>query len=213
MKSFAGLVTLLTALTLTVSAYAEEKKPNPLIGSHLYRAYCLVCHGKDGTGAGPLAKKRNLRPADLSSAKYQKEKVGALAEIIGRYRKAADSKMPNWGLVLPQDDVKHIAAYITTLTQKDLKFRGNTRRGRIIFKNACVACHGKNGRGNGILAQLMQIEMVDFSQPNGMRKLRNDQHLLKAIRVGKGDFMPSWVGTLSDDEIIDVASYIRLLAK
>ncbi len=114
MKSLTGLVTLLTALTLTLGAYAGET-PNPLIGSHLYRAYCLVCHGKDGTGAGPLAKKLNLRPADLSSGKYQKEKVGALAEIIRRYRKAADSKMPNWGLVLPQDDVKHIAAYIKTL--------------------------------------------------------------------------------------------------
>ena len=212
MEPFTGLVMLLTAFGLTLSAYAEET-PNPLIGSHLYRAYCLVCHGKDGAGAGPLAKKLNLRPADLSSGKYQKKKVEALAETISRYRKATDSKMPNWGLVLPQGDVKHIAAYITTLTQKDLKFRGNTRRGRIIYKNGCVACHGKNGRGDGILAQLIQIKMVDFSQPDGMRKLRKDRNLLKAIREGKGDFMPSWVGTLSDDEIIDVAAYIRLLAK
>ncbi len=212
MKPFTGLVTTLTALTLTLSAYAEET-PNPLIGSHLYRAYCLVCHGKEGTGAGPLAKKLNLRPADLSSGKYQKEKVETLAETIRRYRKAADSNMPNWGLVLPHDDVKHIAAYITTLTLKDIKFRGNTRRGRIIYKNACAACHGKNGRGDGILAQLIQIDMVDFSQPDGMRKLRNDRNLLKAIREGKGDFMPSWVGTLNDDEIIDVAAYVRLLGR
>lgn len=212
MKPFTRLVTLLTALTLTVSAYAEEI-PNPLIGSHLYRAYCLLCHGKDGSGAGPLAKKLNLRPADLSSEKYQYEKVKTLAEIIRRYRKATDSKMPNWGLVLPHDDLKHLAAYIKTLTEKDLKFRGDTRRGRIIYKYACFACHGKNGRGDGILAQLIQIEMVDLSQPDSMRKLRKDRHLLKAIREGKGDFMPSWVGILSDDEIIDVATYIRLLGK
>ncbi len=212
MKSLTGFVTLLTALTLTLSAHAGET-PNPLIGSHLYRAYCLVCHGKDGSGAGTLAKKLNLRPSDLSSEKYQREKIDALAETIRRYRKASDSKMPNWGLVLPQADLMHIAAYITTLTLKDIKFRGDTRRGRIIYKNACVACHGKSGRGDGLLAQLIQIEMVDFSLPDSMRKLNQDRHLLKAIREGKGDFMPSWVGTLSDDEIIDVATYIRLLGK
>lgn len=211
MKTFIGLVTLLTALTLTIDAYAEETS-NPLIGSRLYRAYCLVCHGKDGTGAGPLAKKLDIRPVDLSSEKYQKEKAGTLAEIIGRYRKAANSNMPNWGLVLPQDDVKHIAAYITTLTRKDLKFRGNTRRGRIIYKNACIACHGKNGKGDGLLARLIQIEMVDFSQSQSMQSL-SDGKLIRTIKKGRGGFMPSWEGTLNDDEIVDVATYVRLLAK
>ena len=135
-----------------------------------------------------------------------------MAETIGRYRKAADSKMPNWGLVLPQDDVKHIAAFITTLTRKGLKFRGNTRRGRIIYKNACVACHGKNGRGDGLLAQLIQIEMVDFSHSQSMQSL-SDGKLIRTIKEGRGDFMPPWVGTLNDDEIVDVAAYVRLLAK
>ena len=211
MKSFTGLVTFLMAFGLTMSASGQDK-PNPLIGSHLYRAYCLVCHGKEGKGDGPLAKKRNLRPADLSSDKYQMQKAVALAETIGRYRKATDSNMPNWGLVLPHGDVKHIAAYITTLTLKDLKFRGNTRRGRIIYKNACVACHGKNGEGDGLLAQLIQIEMVDFTRPERMRVL-SDRKLIKTITEGKGDFMPSWKGTLNDDEIIDVATYVRLIGR
>ncbi len=211
MRPFTGLVSLLTALTLTVSASAQDT-PNPLIGSHLYRAYCLVCHGKDGKGSGPLAKKLDLRPADLSSDRYQGQEVVDLAETIGRYRKASDSNMPNWGLVLPQGEVQHIAAYITTLTRTELRFRGNTRRGRIIFKNACIACHDKNGTGKGRLAQLIQIEMVDFSQPDSMQKL-SDSQLIRTIREGKGVFMPSWAGTLSDDEIVDVAAYVRLLAK
>ncbi|MBC8337379.1 MAG: c-type cytochrome [Rhodospirillales bacterium] len=211
MKPVTGLISLVMLLMLTTATYAEEK-PNSLIGSHLYRSYCLVCHGKEGNGNGPLAKKKDLRPADLSSGKYQKEKIGTLAETIGRYRKDADSNMPNWGLVLPEDDIKHIAAYITTMSNKGLKFRGNTRRGRIIYKNACIACHDKNGKGNGLLAQLIRIEMVDFSHPESMQKLSDDQ-LLKTIREGKGDFMPPWAGALNDDEIIDVASYVRLLGR
>lgn len=216
MKPITGLVTFLMAFGLmafglTISAFAQDK-PNPLIGSHLYRAYCLVCHGKEGQGDGPLAKKMNVRPADLTSDKYQGEKVAILAEIIGRYRSAAESNMPNWGLVLPQGDVKHIASYLATLTRKDLEFRGNTRRGRMIFKNACLACHGKNGRGNGLLAQLIQIEMVDFTRSESMRVL-SDRKLIETITEGKGDFMPSWTGTLNDDEIVDVAAYVRLLAE
>jgi cytochrome c oxidase cbb3-type subunit 3 len=211
MKTITGLVSLLLALTPAISVSAEET-PNPLIGSHLYRAYCLVCHGKDGMGGGPLAKKLHLRPGDLSSEKYQSQEVVALAETTSRYRIPTDSKMPNWGLVLPQEDVKHIAAYILTLTRKDLKFRGITRRGRIIYKNACIACHGKSGRGDGLLAQLIQIEMVDFSHSQSMQSL-SDGKLVKIIKEGRGDFMPSWVGTLNDDEIVDVAAYVRLLGR
>ena len=211
MKALIGLVPLLASMTLAIHANAQDR-PNPLIGSHLYRAYCLVCHGKNGKGQGPLARKLNLRPADLSSGKYQSENVEVLAEVIGRYRKAADSRMPNWGLVLPQADVRNVAAYVKRLTRPDLKFRGNTRRGRIIFKNACAACHEKNGRGGGLLAQLIEIDMLDFTRSERMRA-RSDKQLVETIKEGKGDFMPPWEGTLNEDEIIDVAAYVRLLAK
>jgi mono/diheme cytochrome c family protein len=33
------------------------------------------------------------------------------------------------------------------------------------------------------------------------------------IRDGMGDYMPSWKGILSDNEIADVAAYVRMLAR
>jgi cbb3-type cytochrome c oxidase subunit III len=210
MKPSLWLVLLFSALVPIADAYAQDE-PNPLIGSHLYRSYCLVCHGTDGGNGGPVARNLNLDPADLASEPYQTTNVEDLATLIGDYRRQEKSDMPNWGLVLSRADLLNIAAYISKITQEDLKFTGDTRRGRAIFKRACVACHGKVGTGEGLLAGLLRISMADFTKSESMKKL-NDEDLVAIIQEGKGDYMPSWKGILSDSEITDVASYVRMLA-
>jgi len=37
-----------------------------LQGPALYKAYCAVCHGNDGKGAGPMAKSLLVPPSDLT---------------------------------------------------------------------------------------------------------------------------------------------------
>jgi cbb3-type cytochrome c oxidase subunit III len=199
------------AILLSTQTYAQDE-PNPLIGSHLYRSFCLVCHGVDGKGAGPIAKNLDLKPADLSSEQYRMENTEDLAAIIGDYRGREGAGMPNWGAVLSRSELLDIAAYIPKITQKDLRFTGDTRRGRVIFKRACVACHGQIGTGRGLLAHLIQIPMMDFTESENMKNI-SDADLLAMIRDGKGDYMPSWEGILSDNEIVDVASYVRMLAR
>lgn len=211
MKLSVWLASLFSAILLTTSTYAQDE-PNPLIGSHLYRSYCLVCHGVDGETAGPIAGNLDLKPADLSSERYQTMKVENLATMIGGYRRREDSNMPNWSMVLSRTDLLDIAAYITNITLKDLRFRGDTRRGRAIFKRACAACHGMIGEGKGLLAHLIRISMMDFTKSESMKKF-SDEDLMKIIRDGSGDYMPSWKGILSDSEIADVASYVRMLAR
>lgn len=211
MKSFVWLAPFFTALIVAGDAWAQGE-PNPLTGSHLYRSYCFVCHGVDGKKWGPVAQKLKLLPADLSSSRYQKIDVTALAAIIGGYRSKAKSDMPNWGVVFSKEELLDIAAYVTRITRKDLKFRGDTRRGRVIFKRACESCHGRLGSGKGLLAHLFHITMMDFTKSESMKKI-SDKELVEVIRDGKGEYMPSWEGTLSNDEIDDVASYVRLLAR
>ena len=211
MKPVVWFVFFVSAILLITETYAQDE-PNPLIGSHLYRSYCLVCHGVDGKGAGPIAKNLNLEPADLSSERYRTGNVEDLAAIIGDYRGRAGAGMPNWGAMLSWDELLNIAAYIPNITSKELKFTGDTRRGRVIFKRACVACHGQIGTGRGILAHLIQIPMMDFTESENMKKI-SDEDLLNIIREGKGDYMPSWKEFLGDNEITDVASYVRMLAR
>ncbi|MDH3597533.1 MAG: cytochrome c [Rhodospirillales bacterium] len=211
MKPSLWLAALFSAILLTTGTYAQDE-PNPLIGSHLYRSYCFVCHGVDGGSGGPIAKNLDLDPADLSSERYQKTKVENLATLIGGYRRREESNMPNWSMVLTRADLLDIAAYITVMTQKDLRFRGDTRRGRAIFKRACAACHGTIGEGKGLLAHQIGISMMDFTKSENMKKL-SDEDLIVFVRDGSGDYMPSWKGILSDSEIADVASYVRMLAR
>ncbi len=211
MKPFVWLVFLFSAIMLPIGTYAQDE-PNSLRGSHLYRSYCLVCHGVDGKRVGPVAEKLSLNPADLSSEKYQIRKPEDLAVVIGGYRTREESPMPNWGMVLPAKDLLDIAAYISRITEKDLRISGDTRRGRITYKSACVSCHGKTGAGRGILAHLFGIPMLDFTESENMKQI-GDEELINMIREGKGDYMPSWKGSLTDVEITDVASYVRMLAR
>lgn len=211
MKALIWLVSICSAIVLTIDARAQDE-PNALIGSHLYRSYCLVCHGTDGKNPGPVARNLDLKPADLSSERYQTQDVQDLASIIAGYRKHDGAGMPNWGMVLTRTDLLDVAAYISKITRSDLKFTGDTRHGRAIFKRACVACHGKIGTGKGPLSRLFRISMMDFTESENMKKI-SDQDLIDVIRDGKGAYMPSWAGILSDNEITDVASYVRMLAR
>jgi len=203
--------TVLFFLLSAMPARAEHE-PNPNIGKHLYRAYCMVCHGPEGNTRGPLAKKRKLIPADLTTNRYQVMNVDKLADIIGFYGRKEGSQMPRWGDAIPETNLRHLASYVKRLTKKGLQFRGDVRRGRVIYQSACAACHGKRGKGNGILADLIGIAMVDFTEKGIMKKISDDD-LLKIIRKGKGDFMPAWHGALNDSEIFNVAAFVRQLGR
>jgi len=209
MKPLVWVVCLLSTLMVTLDAVAKNP-PNPLKGKRLYRSYCLVCHGAEGEAIGPLAKKLNYTPADLSSDTYRKKTVEELAAVIAGYGRKDGSKMPSWGTVLPEAGLRDIAAYIADFEEKEIRLKGDTRRGRTIFKGTCVACHGKFGTGNGVLAYLISIPMIDFTDDELLEEI-NDEKLVELIREGKGNYMASWKGTLDDSEIIDVATYVRTL--
>ena len=120
--------------------------------------------------------------------------------------------MPRWGKVPTNQDLQEITAYIPQLALKDSRFVRDTRRGRVVFKHACAACHGQNRTGRGVLAKLIKILMLDFTRSEDMAEM-SDEEVVQIIRDGKGEYMPSWRGILSDDDIIDVASYVSRLAK
>jgi len=206
-----GLVcfSILALFALTVNASAQTSA-DPKIGKHLFRAYCLVCHGADGKSKGPLARKLDLKPADLTAERYRLMNTDRLMNLISGYSRKSASNMPVWGEVLPASNLRHLAAYIPHLRQKGLSFQGDARLGRAIFQDACRACHGIKGKGDGILAKLIGLPMMDFTDRKRMRSL-SDEAILTTIRKGGSGYMPSWEGTLDGKEITDVAAYIRSL--
>lgn len=194
---------------------ADAAEPgNITAGSQIYGAYCLICHGEDGRAKGPLAEKLRVSPSDLTGDKYQKKSVGDLVQIIAGYKRQSDeaTAMPNWGVVLREEELTDVASFLLRLKDKSLATKGDTRRGRIIYQRACASCHGRFGAGDGVLAGLLKAPMKDFSKRESMEKL-SDAEMLDTIRTGGRKFMPAWRGLLSDHEIDDVAAYIRVLTK
>jgi cytochrome c oxidase cbb3-type subunit 3 len=90
-------------------------------------------------------------------------------------------------------------------------FQGNADKGEAIYKAHCLRCHGRFGDGNGPDARDLIVQPKDFHtlQSRG----RTDFELLVAISNGVlFSPMHSWRGRLTDEEMLNVISYIRALA-
>ena len=94
---------------------------------------------------------------------------------------------------------------------------GDLDNGKIIFKQYCQKCHGKRGNGQGTMARDLDPKPRDFTDREVMSK-RSDWEIYLGIKeggdpVGLSDQMTAWEDTLSEEEMMDVAVYIRQFAE
>jgi mono/diheme cytochrome c family protein len=90
------------------------------------------------------------------------------------------------------------------------KVAGNSRAdGAALFDSRCALCHGKDGAG---LPNWKSLGQPDFTQPE-WQKARTDEYIADSIKNGKGKFMPSFKGKLSDEETGAVVQRIRAFGK
>lgn len=85
------------------------------------------------------------------------------------------------------------------------------------YKAYCVQCHGMAGNGKGVNIRDMSVQPRDHTDAKAM-SARSDESLYKVIKEGgtsisKSILMPSWEGTLSDEEIKDMVQHLRTLCK
>ena len=62
-----------------------------------------------------------------------------------------------------------------------------------------------------MLAKLLEAKMVNYASKSQLGM--SDDGLIQIISMGRGQFMPRWLGRLSADEIRDVAAFVRTLYK
>jgi mono/diheme cytochrome c family protein len=80
--------------------------------------------------------------------------------------------------------------------------------GEEIYKAKCAICHGALGLADTPLGQVMKVQ--PFSAPEMLKA--PDAQFFASTRNGKGK-MPAYNGKLTDAQIKDVLSYIRVLQK
>jgi mono/diheme cytochrome c family protein len=76
----------------------------------------------------------------------------------------------------------------------------------------CSMCHGANGNGKTDLAKDMQLTLTDWGDPKALDG-KTDGDLFQVIRSGKGKMPPEDASRAKDDDIWNLVSYVRNIAK
>ncbi len=85
---------------------------------------------------------------------------------------------------------------------------GRAYRGKTLFSQRCVQCHGEQGKGDGPLAEQIPGELPDFTAADYAVD-KSPQEIFDTITNGRMDkMMPPWGDQLSEDERWDLASYV-----
>lgn len=83
--------------------------------------------------------------------------------------------------------------------------------GKKKYGQDCAMCHGKEGAGDGDLAEDMKLKLKDLRDADVLKDL-SDGDIYNLINNGKGKMMGE-EGRLKPDEIWDVVNFVRSLAK
>ncbi len=93
---------------------------------------------------------------------------------------------------------------------------GGRGTARSNYLSKCATCHGAGGKGDGWTAWLFRLKMGDLTNSSYMQALPDD-YIFQIIKRGGANLgkpgMPSWGQELTDQEIRDLAAYIRSLAR
>lgn len=211
-------------LLMVVILSTPEVLANPPLayeGRRLYVSYCMLCHGPEGKGDGPLAKVMEIKPADLSTTVRSRSDTILTKIITGEGRQTITGRdrhnllnetMPEWKDVFSDTQVQALIAYLRFLSRAKHELMGDPEVGMQLYDKYCQVCHGAEGDGDGIMTKLMGITPMDHTNPNETNALDNEE-IARRILDGKGRFMPAWRGILSQADVEALVSYIRLLSQ
>jgi len=86
-------------------------------------------------------------------------------------------------------------------------FGEDLAKGKKIYVDKCLKCHGEKGKGDGPKAWDLSKKPADYTDKEKMSKF-TDADLRKVVKEGKKP-MPAFGKKLSDEDINGVVAYIR----
>ena len=169
-----------------VAANPEAKA----MGERLFQTYCSQCHGSDAKGAKGFP---NLADEDWL---YGGEADQIKASILdGR-----NGVMPGFGPQLGAEGVKDVANYVRSLSGLSAD-SVRVQRGKDIFQQNCVACHGPEGKGTQAIGA---PNLTD----NTWLYSSSESEIINGVTNGRNNRMPAWKDFLGEAKVHLLAAYV-----
>ena len=164
---------------------------------------CAPCHGRGAQGAKGFP---NLNDDDWIWGGTPEDIQQTISHgIRSGAADARDSAMPRFGLdgALTSAQIADTAEYVRSLSgqSEDTAAAG---RGKALFAENCVACHGEDGKGN---RELGAPNLTDAIWLYGSAKA----DISRSIETGRGGVMPAWTGRLDAATLKKLAVYVHSL--
>lgn len=92
-------------------------------------------------------------------------------------------------------------------------------RGKVVFMTYCAVCHGEKGMGDGPAGAGLSPRPLNFTIKSAWMTYNNDEATMKVIRaggyvgMGRPSAMPAFGQVLTEQQIKDVMTYEKSLAK
>jgi len=179
---------------MDLNAVAADKDAHAM-GQRLFVTYCAQCHGADAKGAKGFP---NLTDKDWL---YGGEPETIQTTILG----GRQGMMPPWGQVLGAEGVKDVANFVRSLSglaNDSLR----AQRGKEIFAQNCVACHGPEGKGTQAMGA-----------PNLTDKVwlygSSEATIIETVTNGRQNKMPMFKDFLGEAKVHLLAGYVLSLSK
>ncbi len=199
------LFALFALLLLAATALAA---PN---GEELYTRHCSVCHNDKGIGGIGLP--LNGEKLEHFSRDYLFKTIrnGRPGRVMPPFEKLSDAQV--------NAIVDHVMSWRKTPAQEwpATPVKGDPDKGERLFQEKCSACHGKDGKSNGLgtgvtLSRERKFKVVPPALNNiGFLRSAPDSWIRYTIQNGRpGTIMPSQKDFgISDQDLDDIVSYIR----
>lgn len=172
-------------------------------GSAAFANNCAPCHGSGAAGAKGYP---NLNDDDWLWG-------GKLADIRQTIRfgiRAQNDQTRNNVMmaflkdaILKKNEVADVVEFVRQISGQEFRAAG-AARGKKIFAEQCVACHGDTGKGN---PELGAPNLTDAIWLYGGDR----QTLTQTVSYGRGGVMPAWEGRLDPATIVSLAVYVHSL--
>ncbi|MDZ7685086.1 MAG: cytochrome-c oxidase, cbb3-type subunit III [Gammaproteobacteria bacterium] len=164
------------------------------IGRRLFSNNCAVCHGAGGTGSYGFP---NLTDGEWQWGSSNEQVTATI--MNGR-----TAVMTPFLGALGNKGVRDAASYVMQLAGRDVD-EESAARGETHFNSYCVACHGRDGKGNPLMGA---PDLTNEIWLYGNSRLRIEH----TIKHGRNGMMPAFKGKLGEDKAHIVAAYVKSLA-